>query len=118
MRVISELKCKFEGGFYWEIKRKTVVLVLMTAMAATMAAGLRQFILRQGSSGTREHGGRQRSSRRSAADSKETEKGLPQGKAEIDPYLCGTTTLHLPVYFRDKGIHGKKLSGCGSGRLH
>ena len=32
--------------------KKTVALALVTAMAATMGSGLRQFILRQGFSGT------------------------------------------------------------------
>ncbi len=93
--------------------KKTVALALVTAMAATMAAGCGSSSSDKGSAapestaaGSEAAGG--------AADSKETrERGCLRGKAETDR-ICVGQRRYTSVYFRDKGIHGK-ISGCGSG---
>ena len=85
--------------------KKTVALALVTAMAATMAAGC-------GSSSS-DKGSAAPESTAAGSEAAGGERGCLRGKAETDR-ICVGQRRYTSVYFRDKGIHGK-ISGCGSG---
>ena len=98
--------------------KKTVALALVTAMAATMAAGCGSSSSDKGAAapestaagseaaGSEAAGG--------AADSKETKEAAASGEKQKLTVSVWDNDATPPVYFRDKGIYGK-ISGCGSG---